>query len=207
MRSLALHKLALLVLAFFAVYAALLFVGFRFGVLVALERGIAATAVPVLAAVSDPSFERRVSVEQAGGEAKQTLRYTVGTESKAAASTHTFHAQNLLLLVALGLATPGLALRPRLLGLAAGLVLTFCIDVAIFSADLIYAAGRVFNLEDPGVSNAVVQVSRVLRFLHPTGGLFMLPMFLWGLLLLGPWRTEVMHALARNPEPNESPSP
>jgi hypothetical protein len=206
LRSLALHKLTLLILAFFAVYAALLFVGLRFGVLITLERGIAVTAVPVLALVSDPSYERRVGVEQQGGEVRQSLRYTVGTESVAATSNHTFHAQNLLLLLALGLATPGLALRPRLIGLGAGLALTFGVDVLIFSADLIYAAGRVLHLADPGVSPFVQGMGQVLRFLHPTGGLFMLPMFLWGLLLLGPYRHDVMHALERSPAPGESPS-
>ena len=206
MRSLALHKLTLLVLAFFALYAALLFVGLRFGVLITLERGIAATAVPLLALVSDPSYERRVSVEQHGSEARQSLRYTVGTESKAAASNHTFHAQNLLLLLALGLATPGLALRTRLIGLGAGLALTFGVDVVIFSADLIYASGRVLRLADSGVPAFVESAGRVLRLLHPTGGLFMLPVFLWGLLLLGPYRHDVMRALERSPAPDESPS-
>jgi len=194
------------VLAFFALYAALLFVGLRFGVLITLERSIAAVAVPVLALVSDPSYERRVEVDQQGGEARQSLRYTVGTESKAAASTHTFHAQNLLLFLALGLATPGLALRPRLIGLAAGLALTFGVDVVIFAADLVYAAGRVLRLADSGVPSFIQSTGRILRFLHPTGGLFMLPMFLWGLLLLGPYRHDVMRSLERSPDPDESPS-
>ena len=49
----------------------------------------------------------------------------------------------------------------------------------------------------PGLSWQLSQVGQLLRYMHPTGGAFMAPIFAWGFLLLGPYRNAVVSALQR----------
>lgn len=204
MRSLALSRLALLVAAFLALYGVLLFAGLRHGVAIAAERGIARVAIAAMAIASPVPVERRVSLEQQGGRVAYTLRVAMGANVVEGTFTHNFHAQNLLLFLVLALATPGLALRQRALALGVGLGVIAAIDVLITMGDLWVAeeVGLKINTRI-GANRGVSEVGLLMRFLHPTGGVFMAPVFVWALLILGPLRGGVMRALQRSgPEPS-----
>jgi hypothetical protein len=196
--SLALRRLALAALLCFGIYVALLFASLRTGALLVLERGIAQTAVATMTATRAVPVERRLSVEQRGSETEYFFRVAIDDEVKDGAFHHPFHAQNLLLFLAFGLATPGLALRQRATAIAAGLALVFVIDVGIVIGDLFLSENQVYGLDSrAGLDWGLSQLGFLLRFLHPTGGAFMAPLFIWALVLLGPFHTRVMRSLVR----------
>jgi len=191
---------------FLALYAALLVVGLGFGVAIALDRTITASAVAAMAATSSAPVDRSLSLEQHGGGVSYELSVTVGRDQHQGSFAHVFHSHNLLLFTALVLAAPGLALRQRALALAGGLALIFALDVLISMGDIWSAESRSFGIDTrAGANRALSQVSYLLRYMHPTGGMFMAPVFIWAFTLLGPLRAPVMAALA-NPEPSPTRS-
>ena len=117
MRALALPKLAGLVLLFFAVYAGLLWVGFRSGLLLEMERAITSGGTRLMALGETVPLERRVQIEREAGQVRYTIAVSLEGERKEFSFRHAFHAHNILLLLALALATPGLSLRQRALGM------------------------------------------------------------------------------------------
>lgn len=204
MPSLALPRLARAGGLFLALYAALLGVGLGFGVAIVLERGITAVAVATMAATSSVPVERSIALEQEGGHVSYDMRVTMGTEQREETLEHTFHAHNLLLFTALVLATPGLALRQRGIALAAGLAAIFALDVLISMGDIWTGETSRLGLDTrSGANRWLSQVGYLLRYMHPTGGMFMAPVFIWGLTVLGPLRAPVMRALAGPAEPSE----
>ncbi len=189
---------------FLALYAGLLVLGLGFGVAIALERAITATAVATMAATSSAPVERSLSLLQNGGSVSYDLRVAADRDRHEGSFEHTFHSHNLLLFTALVLAAPGLALRQRGLALAAGLALIFALDVLITMGDIWSAEARSFGIDTrAGANRALSQVGYLLRYMHPTGGMFMAPVFIWAFALLGPLRAPVMAALA---EPEPSPA-
>ncbi len=181
---------------FLALYGALLVAGLGFGVAIALERGITAVAVGAMALASAEPVQRSVSVEQEGGKVVYTMRVAVGRESREGTLRHVFHAHNLLLFTALVLVTPGLAARRRAVALASGLALIFALDVFITMGDIWTGESRNLGIDARrGATLGLSQVAYLLRYLHPTGGAFMAPVFIWGFALLGPFRRDVAKAL------------
>ena len=81
------------------------------------------------------------------------------------------------------------------LALAIGLTLVFGVDVLISMGDLWVTEGTGLDLDTRGANRGLAEIGLLLRFLHPTGGAFMAPVFAWGLVLLGPYRAGVMQAL------------
>lgn len=195
-----------MIVACFALYAVLLFAGLRLGISIALENAVAQTALVGMSAASSTPVVRSVTVARTDGRVSYQLRVSMDDQSVDGTFSHTFHTQNLLLIIALALATPGLALRQRAPAFAAGFALMFAIDVLITMGDLFLAERTGMKIDArPGASWQLSQVGQLLRFMHPTGGAFMAPIFAWGLLLLGPYRRPVLSALQRA-EPEAAPS-
>ena len=198
MRPLALPRILLLVGLSFGLYAAFLAASLASGVSLELERAIARTATTVMDAASGGRVVRRVTIERSGDELVYKQHVAAGNQVLEGSFRHTFHSQNLLLVAALMLATPGITWRQRGLGLGVGLALIFALDVLITTGDLWVSERK--NLQLDARSGAAVplsQVGQLLRFLHPTGGAFMAPAFVWLLAVLGPWRVAVRRALSR----------
>ena len=181
---------------FLALYSALLVVGLGFGLAIALERGIAAVAVAGMGTMGEP-VERVVTLEQDGGKVTYAISVAVGSQKSEGTLRHVFHAHNLLLFAALVLATPGLAARQRALALGSGLTLIFTLDVLITMGDIWTGENKSLGIDArTGGTWGLSQVGYVLRYLHPTGGAFMAPVFIWALALVGPLRRSVMQSLA-----------
>lgn len=182
-------RLAALVLAYAAAYGVLLAASWQLGGLLAVERALAATASRVMPVAWQAPAEREVAVRQEGGLLRYELTVTAAGRTRAGTFSHPFHAQNLLLFAALVLATPGVALRSRAVALGAGLAVVFALDAFIVMGDF-WLAERV-SLSVPGAPASGLNVpylASVLRWMHPTGGAFMLPVFVWALVLAGPLR-------------------
>ncbi len=204
MPSLALRRLAALLAIFFALYSALLFVGLRTGIGLAIERAIAQAAVAGMAVLAPTPVERSVSLSQKGSKLEYTEKLSLGTETKDGSFSHPFHAQNLLLFAALAIGSPGLTLRQRGVALAVGFAAIFVLDALIVMGDLWVAENVGMEIDSRlGANRGLAEVGFILRFLHPTGGAFMAPVFVWAILLLGPYHAQMRGALA--PRPAESP--
>jgi hypothetical protein len=200
---LALRRLAALLAIFFALYGVLLFVGLRTGLGLAIERAIAQAAVVGMAVLAPTPVERSISVEQKGSKLQYSEKLSLGAETKEGTFSHTFHAQNFLLFAALVIASPGLALRQRGLALAIGFAAIFVLDAVIVMGDLWVAENTGMAIDSRlGANRGLAEVGFILRFLHPTGGVFMAPVFVWAILLLGPYHAKMREALA--PRPAES---
>ena len=200
MPSLALRKLAALLAIFFALYGALLFVGLRTGLGLAIERAIAQAAVAGMAVLAPTPVERRISLRQKGSKLEYTEKLSLGSETKDGTFSHTFHAQNLLLFAALVIGSPGLALRQRGIALAVGFGAIFVLDTLIVMGDLWVAENAGMALDSRlGANRGLAEVGFILRFLHPTGGAFMAPVFVWAILLLGPYHAQMRGALTSRP--------
>ena len=96
---------------------------------------------------------------------------------------------NLAMFVALVLASPGLTWRARGIGLAAGTAVIVGVNTWVM-------VGTIWNFEtqyaalQPHLPTGVVSLlGRLANQLSPTGGLYMLPVFLWGFVLLSPLLT------------------
>ena len=100
-------------------------------------------------------------------------------------SERELHGHNILLFAALVLASPRLQTRYRLLGLALGCAAVFATDVLIGMAD-VWHQDRTLADAPPVPGNAVAALARVLHQYHLTGGAWMMPMFVWVFILVGP---------------------
>jgi hypothetical protein len=202
LQSLALRRLAALVAVFFALYGVLLFVGLRTPLGVVIERAIAETAIVGMAVLAPTPVERSISVDRDGSRLQYHEKLSLGAETKEASFGHNYHAQNFLLFAALVLASPGLSLRQRGVALAVGFPLIFVLDAVIVMGDLWVAENTAMAIDSRmGANRGLAEVGFILRFLHPTGGAFMAPIFVWAILLLGPYRAQMREALApRRPE-------
>lgn len=96
-----------------------------------------------------------------------------------------FVSHNLFLFAALVLAWPGLATRVRLWGLGLGGAAIFALDVLIVMS-IVWKADRLYLASThPELSTGVLaHAAHVVGAPHPTGGFFMLPVFLFGLTLV-----------------------
>ena len=177
-------------------YGALLVAGLGLGVAITFERGITATAVAAMSLLSGAPVERTVSVEQESGKVIYTIRVAVDSEVREGTVGHPFHSHNLLLFGALVLATPGLSRRQRATALGSGLALIFLLDVLITMGDIWTAETQNLKIDARmGVTRGLSQVGYLLRYMHPTGGAFMAPIFVWAFALVGPLRKSVMRVL------------
>ena len=191
---------------FFALYSVMLFVGLRSGLAIVIERAIAEAAIVGMAVLSPTPVERSISVEQEGSKLRYHEKLSLGAESKESSFRHIFHVQNFLLFAALVIASPGLALRQRGVALAVGFALIFVLDTVIVMGDLWVGENTGMEIDSRlGANRGLAEVGFILRFLHPTGGAFMAPVFVWAILLLGPYRARMREALAtRQPKSAEA---
>ena len=181
----------------FAVYGVLLFVTLRSGIGIAVERAIAEAAIVGMAVLAPTPVERSISVEQEGSKIRYHEKLSLGAESKQASFSHNFHVQNFLLFAALVIASPGLALRQRGIALGVGFALIFVLDAVIVMGDLWVGENTAMEIDSRlGANRGLAEVGFILRFLHPTGGAFMAPIFIWAILLLGPYRAQMRAVLA-----------
>jgi putative flippase GtrA len=93
---------------------------------------------------------------------------------------------NLALFVALVLASPGLTWRTRAASLAAGSGLIVVINTLVMCGTIWTFQARYTELQPLVPSGAVFQLARLAFQFSPTGGLYMLPVLLWGFVLLSP---------------------
>jgi hypothetical protein len=91
---------------------------------------------------------------------------------------------NLLVLLALVLASPGLAWRVRGAGLVAGTAVIAVVNTWMMLGTIWNFEARYAELQPHLPSGAVLLAGRLANQFSPTGGIYMLPIFLWGFVLL-----------------------
>ena len=75
----------------------------------------------------------------------------------------------------------------------------------IFVSDVIVVMGDILKLDAEDMAalpenfryNVIPRLTAVVGTLHPTGGLFMMPILLWGLVLIGPWSSKLRESRSR----------
>jgi hypothetical protein len=93
---------------------------------------------------------------------------------------------NLLVFLALVLASPGLTWRARTASLVAGSGVIAVINTLVLLGTIWTFQDRYTELQPLLPSRPVLLAGRLAYQFNPTGGLYMLPVFLWGLVLLSP---------------------
>jgi len=171
------------VAVFTAAYVGLFALALWSGALIGTERALAAGAVRTMSALGDPAVVRRVEVSRQGAYVRYDFSVSAPQGVQTLAAKHAFHAQNLVLFAALVLASPALSAGRRAGVLAAGFAVIFALDTLIVVGDLVRAEDDVFQLGDRNVWPPLKTLAGALRYSQPTGGAFMVPVFVWGLLL------------------------
>lgn len=93
---------------------------------------------------------------------------------------------NLAIFAALVLASPDLTWTMRLLGLSAGAALIGVVNTLMMLGTIWNFEARYAELQPLLPTGVVSLLGRLANQLSPTGGLYMLPIFLWGFVLLSP---------------------
>lgn len=189
-------------LAFAVAYGVLALAAWQLGMMLSAEKALASSAANTMNLVGDGELSRTAQVEQRGDGLEYSYTIWIAGEAKTAHFMHPYHAQNLILFLALVLASPGLKLRQRAISLAAGLAAVYALDVLIVMGDFWSVEERHFQVlrAHPPIV-ALLAAASTFRTLHPTGGAFMLPVFLWGFILLGPYRRSVLLWLEKPSSP------
>ena len=91
---------------------------------------------------------------------------------------------NLAVFLALVLASPGLTWRARAASLAAGSGVIVVINTLVMLGTIWTFQARYAELQPLLPGGPVLLLARLAYQLSPTGGLYMLPVFLWGFVLL-----------------------
>lgn len=97
-----------------------------------------------------------------------------------------FYGSNLAVFVALLLASPGLTWRTRATAFVAGSTVIFAINTLVMLGTMWIFEERYAALAPLLPHGPVAVVARLAHELSPTGGLYMLPVFLWGFVLMSP---------------------
>jgi hypothetical protein len=185
LRFLADRFLLRLVVRFALLYGAIFTLAWTFSLFHWTELAVVGVANRQLTLIEPAEVSRRIVVE-AGGDLLQYLSTGPGSAIvRIAGRDSGYVSHNLFLFVALVLASPGLPWRRRLGALGIGLGLIFLLDTLVVMGE-IWQGDR---LNYPGArpevwSGSLAHVLHVISALHPTGGMFMLPVFVWGLALL-----------------------
>jgi len=190
------RKLVQLLAILIASYAVLLAAAWASGGIRVAEQWLSDGARAGMKIFGDSRLSREIEVSLDGPNVVYDYTLISGTEKQNAQMKHAAHAHNLVLFVALVLAVPGLAGRQRALALAIGLSAIFVVDVLIVMGDFLSIEEPRFSLAGPdNVWVPLQYATRMLRYSQPTGGAFMVPVFIWGLVLMGPFRRQVMESL------------
>jgi len=177
------------VATFGGLYLALWLAAWNTGAMLWMEQAIASTACNVMSLFGEPGFDRTVEVGRKGDKLEYIYTLFEGGDARQGDFKHPYHSHNLLLFAALALASPGLTRRQRGISLVAGSAAVFALDVSIVMGDFWSVEASYFDSlarNDP--NRAVTMAVSIFKRLHPTGGVFMLPIFVWGFVLLGPFR-------------------
>ena len=177
------ERIAALVAVFVGAYLGLFALALWSGALVWTERALCAGALRTMSAFGDPAIVRRVDVSRMGAYVRYDFTVSTPQGRQRTAAKHAFHAQNLVLFAALVLASPALSARRRAGTLAAGLAIIFALDTLIVVGDMLTIEDGAFQLGEQNVWPSLKRLGAALRYGQPTGGAFMVPVFVWGLLL------------------------
>jgi hypothetical protein len=185
LRFLADRFLLRLVVRFALLYGAIFTVAWTFSLFHWTEIAVVEVASRQLALIEPVEVSRRVVLED-GGDLVQHLSTAPGTGIfRIAGRNSGYVSHNLFLFVALVLASPGLPRRKRLGALGIGLAMIFLLDTLVVMGEIWQGDRSSFPGTRPDVwSGPFAHVLHVISALHPTGGMFMLPVFVWGLALL-----------------------
>ena len=93
---------------------------------------------------------------------------------------------NLVVFLALVLASPGLAWRGRAAGLVAGGGVIVVVNTLVMLGTIWVFQARYAELRPLLPGWPLLALGRLAYQFNPTGGLYMLPVFLWGFVLLSP---------------------
>ena len=169
---------------FLVLYLLFFALGLGLSLFHAADTAIVAAAQRQLATLEEPEIRRHFRVEDDGSLVQRVSTSRVrSAELKAHGDGFVSH--NLFLFAALVLAWPGLAGRVRLWALGLGGVAIFALDVLIVMS-VVWKADRLYlaNAHPEISSGMLAHAAHVVGALHPTGGFFMLPVFLFGLTLV-----------------------
>ena len=144
-----------------------------------ISGSVVATTARLLPVFEATDTARTLTLRDNGSVRVRTKRSRIG-----------YHLQpvwgnNLYVFVALVLASPGLSWRQRLTGITAGGALIILLNAVIMLGSI-----WEFERHQPRYSDLVPSgpfpiLAAALARLSPTGGAYMLPVFLWGFALLG----------------------
>ena len=167
---------------FCLVYGAVLLVAFTLPVSNLVHQGFIATASVVLRVVQGSEVARTFRLHEHG---EIHVRVQAGEFRKSYDIAGVF-VNNLGVFLALVAASPQLSWPQRLLSLAAGGSLIGVVNTLIMVGTVWRFEERYNELHHLTAPAAWRLVARVFADLSPTGGAYMLPIFLWGFLMVGP---------------------
>jgi hypothetical protein len=185
LRFLADRFLLQLVVRFALLYGAIFTLAWSFSLFHWTELAVVEVANRQLALIEPAGVSRRLVLED-GGDLAQHLSTGPGTGIFQIAGRNSgYVSHNLFLFVARVLASPGVPRRRRFEALGIGLAMIFLLDTLVVMGDIWQGDRSSFPGTRPEVwSGPFAHVLHVISALHPTGGIFMLPVFVWGLALL-----------------------
>lgn len=145
-----------------------------------IDGSVVATTVRLLPVFEGTATGRTLTLHDNGSVRVRTKRSRVGYDLQP------IWGNNLCVFVALVLASPGLRWKQRLTGIAVGATIIVFLNAVIMLGamwDFERLHPRYFGLPPTG---PFASLASVLARSSPTGGAYMLPVFLWGFVLLGP---------------------
>lgn len=172
---------------FVALYGVLVAAGVYASLFAHTERLLLSAAVPVLGWIEGPEVRRIIGLHPMGIRVLTSAPWSAHTDLVLQGAYY-HHTHNLFVLLALVLASPSVGWRLRAIGLAVGLPVVFLVDLVILMGDVWEFDRGAFGGVHPAMADGPLpHAAFLLKRLHPTGGAFLLPMFLWVFVLLGAW--------------------
>jgi hypothetical protein len=169
---------------FVAIYGLLVAAGVELRLFAHTERMLLAAVEPVLGAIEGAEVRRKLGLHELGVRVLTSAPWSAKSDYVLQGSYY-HHTHNLFVLVALVLASPSIGWRLRAAGLAAGLPAVFLLDVLILMGDVWELDREAFGGVHPAMAGGPLPLlAFVAGRLHPTGGVFLLPAFLWVFALL-----------------------
>jgi len=198
-------RLAGLLGLFIALYLVLFSAAHISGAILGVERALGVAATATLSVFSRPDIMRTLEVEMRGSaNIVYDLEVSARGQRRQSLGKTPFHAHNMVLFAALVLASPGLSLSLRLGALLAGIAAIFAVDVLIVMSDLLSMERKFGIAGHDNVWPLLKLVCKMLAHSQPTGGAFMVPIFVWGLVLAGPFRHQLLGFLKGRAAASES---
>ncbi len=177
--------------AFVVVYGCTVVLGVQLSLFAYTDRLLAEATGPVLGWIEGDSVERRLSLDPQGIRVVTSARWN--PKDYVFQGSYYHHTHNLFVFLVLVLVSPGVGWRLKAIGLLGGLGLIFALDVVILIGDVWALDREAFGGIHPDmVQGPLPLVSFLVGQLHPTGGGFLLPMFVWVFVLLAATRSHTI---------------